>query len=101
MLLHTGARELCHTYSCEQQAGPLDGGAFWATGTVCTHHFLHGHTQTMGHVWSAWGPNPEEGQMVSGIEDRTPINMRKEGDRGGGGQVPSLLYSPSKEIRGG
>ncbi|GLD46872.1 7SK snRNA methylphosphate capping enzyme isoform X1 [Lates japonicus] len=44
----------------------------------------------MGHVWSAWGPNPEEGQMVFGIEDRTPINMRKEGLTEAGEQPPTL-----------
>lgn len=55
----------------------------------------------MGHVWSAWGPNPEEGQMVPGIEDRTPINMRKERDRGGGNRYPLSLFSPSIEIREG
>lgn len=61
--------------------------------TMSTHHFLLGHTQTMGHVWSAWGPNSEEGQMVPGIEDRTHINMRKERDRGGGNRYP-LSYFP-------
>lgn len=52
--------------------------------TMSTHHFLLGHTQTMGRVWSAWGPNAEKGQMVPGIEGRTRINIRKERDRGGG-----------------
>lgn len=33
-----------------------------ATKSVSTHHFLLGHTQTMEHVWSAWGPNSEETQ---------------------------------------
>ncbi|KAG7236709.1 hypothetical protein INR49_000603, partial [Caranx melampygus] len=57
---------------------------------------------TMGHVWSAWGPNPEEGQMVSGIEDRTPINMRKERDRGGGtvkGVLLTTLRAPVRDLR--
>lgn len=48
-----------------------------------THSFLLGHTQTMGHVWSAWGPNSEEGQMVAGIEDHRHINMKKERVRAG------------------
>lgn len=51
-----------------------------------------GHTQTMGHVWSAWGPNSEEGQMVPEIEDRTRINMRKERDRGGGNRYPRSYF---------
>lgn len=61
---------------------------------MCTHHFLLGHTQTMGHVWSAWGPDPEEGQMVPGIEHHNPINMRKERDRGGGGEEGTGTLSP-------
>lgn len=54
----------------EQQARAVDGEAFWATRTMCTHHFLLGHTQTIGDVRSAWGPNPEKGQMVP--RDRGP-----------------------------
>lgn len=68
---------------------------------MSTHRFLLGHTQTMGHVWSAWGPNSEEGQMVPGIEGRTRINITKEWNSREGGQVPSLLFSPSGEIREG
>lgn len=36
--------------------------------------------------------NPEEGQMVPGIEGRTPINMRKERDRGGGTGTLSPIF---------
>lgn len=85
------APSLCHMWANEQQARAVDG-AFWATRTMSAHHFLLRHTQTMGHVWSAWGPNPEERQMVPGIADRTSINMRKERDRGGGTGTLSPIF---------
>lgn len=67
-------------YANEQQTRALDPKRFfWGPqGLRVLTTFLLGHTQTIERVWTAWGPNPEEGQMVPGIEGRTLISMRKE-----------------------
>lgn len=73
--------------------------AYWATRTMCSHHFLLGHTLTIGHVWSAGAQTLRKDRWCPGLRTAPSLAWEKRKTEAGE-QVPSLLFSTSIKIRG-